>query len=189
MITTRQNVRHTKHGRAVESKGSALYGHSAVRKGSALYGRPAESKGPDLRGSPATRGGPALYGRTTTHTGFSTVELLISLFIAAAFIATAFQLFFVVTEDSNDARRRAQAGSIVSQALKENASKVNDVCSPTPPLSSSPGPDDFPNSLLMITYSCPYGVQSKTTRVTASLSYDHESTNFKTVQGSLDVSR
>lgn len=125
---------------------------------------------------------------TTPEQGFSTVELLISLFIAAAFIATGFQLFSVVTKDSNEARLRAAAATIVSTAIQERMSTVNDICGPTPPSTATLTipPTDLPQASGTVTYSCPYGLTSRTTRINVVVTYG---TPQETVEGSLDVTR
>ncbi len=125
--------------------------------------------------------------RTTHEQGFSTVELLISLFIAAAFIATGFQLFSVVTRDSNEARLRAAAGSIVNTILQERISAANTICHPPPATATIAIPTaELPQASAAVTYSCPYGQSSSTTRVNVVVTYG---TPAETVEGSLDVTR
>jgi type II secretory pathway pseudopilin PulG len=125
--------------------------------------------------------------RHIRNQGFSTVELLISLFIAAAFITTGFQLFSVVTKDSNKAQLRARAASIVNTTIQERASNAAPTCTP-----KSDSPTNIPTAQLpqpatvTVTYTCPYGQSSKTTRVTAVVKYG---TPQVTVEGSLDVTR
>ncbi len=122
------------------------------------------------------------------HTkGFSTVELLIALFVAAAFIATGFQLFSVVMKDSNDARLRAAAGTIVNTTIQERMNGVNSPCSPTPSSATIPIPtSELPEASAEVTYSCPYGNSSKTTRISVVVSYGNPQ---EQVEGSLDVTK
>lgn len=130
--------------------------------------------------------------RVTTTQGFSTVELLISLFVAAAFIGTAFQLFSVVMKDGNEARLRGRAGSIASSTLQERANSVNSPCSPTPATANISIPTaDLPRQAssqasAQVTYSCPYGNSSKTTRVSVVVSYGVPT---QQIEGSLDVTK
>lgn len=125
--------------------------------------------------------------RPVRDQGFTTVELLISLFIAAAFIATGFQLFSVVTKDSNEAQLRATASGIVNTTIQEHTSGISATCTP-----QSDSPVNIPASQLpqpatvTVTYSCPYGQSAKTTRVNAVVKYG---TPQVTVEGSLDVTR
>ena len=125
--------------------------------------------------------------RPASNQGFTTVELLISLFIAAAFIATAFQLFSVVTKDSNKAQLRATAAGIINTTIQERSNNVSATCTPQSdsptaiPVAQLPQP-----ATVTVSYTCPYGQSSKTTRVTAVVSYGTPSV---VVKGSLDVTR
>ena len=125
--------------------------------------------------------------RVADTKGFSTVELLISLFVAAAFIGTAFQLFSVVMKDGNETRLRGKAGSIASTTLQQRASSVNSPCSPTPATANISIPtSDLPQASAQVTYSCPYGNSSKTTRISVVVSYGSPT---EQVEGSLDVTK
>lgn len=122
-----------------------------------------------------------------SNQGFSTVELLISLFIAAAFIATGFQLFSVVTKDSAEARLRSKAASIANAAVQERMYLANNPCTPTPPESTlTIATADLPQATGTVTFSCPYGPASKTTRVKAVVQYGSPQ---QTVEWSLDVNK
>lgn len=125
--------------------------------------------------------------RDTRAQGFSTVELLISLFIAAAFIGTGFQLFSVVTKDSNKARLRASAASIANVTIQENMHNAGSPCSPPPGSTTIDIPTaELPQATATITYNCPYGDSSKTTRINVAIKYGSPQ---ETVEGSLDVTR
>lgn len=54
--------------------------------------------------------------------GFSAVELLITLFVGVAFVATGYQLYSVVTKDGGDVRFRARASNLAYENLRRAAS-------------------------------------------------------------------
>lgn len=119
--------------------------------------------------------------------GFSTVELLISLFVAAAFIGTAFQLFSVIMNDSNNTRLRARANSFVNTTLQEYSNSTNSPCSPTPATVNLTIPTtDLPQASGTVTYTCPYGGSSSITRVHVIVNYGSPT---KSIEGSLDVTK
>lgn len=119
--------------------------------------------------------------------GFTTVELLISLFIAAAFIATGFQLFSIVTKDSSEARLRAKAASIINTTIQERSSLAPSPCGTPPAPSALTIPTtDLPQASGTVTFSCPYGPSSTTTRIKVVVNYGQPQ---KTVEGGLDVTR
>lgn len=124
---------------------------------------------------------------TRAQDGFSTVELLIALFVAAAFIATSFQLFSIVMNDGNDARLRAQASSIASNIIQSRIDTTNSPCSPTPATATVSIPSsDLPQASASVTYRCPYGNSSKTTRIRVVVSYGSPT---KQVEEVLDVTK
>jgi prepilin-type N-terminal cleavage/methylation domain-containing protein len=86
--------------------------------------------------------------RTAGQSGFSAVELLITLFIAAAFVATGYQL----------RRYSPQATSPCSAVT----------ASPTP---TRPSDSNLPNASISVVLSCPYGTSTSITKVTATVTY------------------
>ena len=105
--------------------------------------------------------------------GFSAVELLISLFIAAAFIMTGYQLFVVVMKDGDDARLRSRASNIAYESLRKYAANATNPCTVRPNVTPT-APTDLPAASVAVTFTCPYGTTSSTTRVQAVVSYGSE---------------
>lgn len=111
---------------------------------------------------------------TSRQAGFSAAELLISLFIAAAFAATGYQLYSAVIQDSGDSGFRASASNIAYNALRQYAPQAKNPCasvneSPTatiPPSSSLPPP-----TAIAVDFSCPYGLGSSIAKITATVTY------------------
>ncbi len=61
--------------------------------------------------------------------GFSTVELLITLFVAAAFVGAFYQLFVSTSQDSIDTKRYAIANSLAYSNLNQYQSKPSGMAS------------------------------------------------------------
>lgn len=113
--------------------------------------------------------------------GFSAVELMISLFIAVAFLASGYQLYGVIVKDGASTRYQAQASNIAYAAMRKYASQPNGNCvastapSPAPTLTA----DELkllparPSGAaqLVVAFSCPYGTSSNVWRVTATVRY------------------
>jgi Tfp pilus assembly protein PilE len=106
--------------------------------------------------------------------GFSAVELLITLFIAATFIAGAYQLYSVVIQTGGEARARAKASNIAYDNLRRYSPQATSPCSVvTPsPAPSMPASSGLSNTILAVTFSCPYGTSSAVTKVSVSLRYN-----------------
>lgn len=105
--------------------------------------------------------------------GFTAIELLITLFIAAAFIGTAYQLYSIVIDDSGTARARASASNIGYATLRKYSPQATNPCStvtasPTPTIPANSG---LSAASISVTFSCPYGTSSSTTKVLVSVKY------------------
>lgn len=108
--------------------------------------------------------------------GFSAVELLITLFIAAAFIGTSYQLYSVVIKDGGVVRMRAKASNIAYDNLRRYAPQVTNPCtvftpSPTPSIPAGSLPA---NASLSVTPTCPYapsGGSVAITRIEVKITY------------------
>jgi prepilin-type N-terminal cleavage/methylation domain-containing protein len=90
--------------------------------------------------------------------GFSAVELLITLFIAAIFIATGYQLYSVVITNGSESNLRSIASGIAYENLRRYAPQVPNPCtnatpSPTPSIPAN----TLPSSSITVTLDCPYG--------------------------------
>lgn len=111
--------------------------------------------------------------RLSQESGFSAAELLITLFIAAAFVTTGYQLYSVVINDGGVARLRAHADDVAYSALRQYAPQATNPCSVvTPsPAPTVPASEKLPNAAMTVTFSCPFGTTSTTTKVEVSLTY------------------
>jgi prepilin-type N-terminal cleavage/methylation domain-containing protein len=104
--------------------------------------------------------------------GFSAVELLITLFIAAVFIATGYQLYSVVIKNGAETNQRSIASGIAYENLRRYAPKVTAPCTSTSSTPTIPVDSGLSNpSSITVTYECPFGASSSITRVTVSVKY------------------
>jgi Tfp pilus assembly protein PilV len=109
-----------------------------------------------------------------TQAGFSAVELLISMFIAVAFIAAGYQLYSVIVKDGSDARLQARASAIAYENLRAyspNATSPCTVSTPTAPTIPATGPNGLPSATMYINLTCPYGTSDLTTKVSVRITY------------------
>jgi len=116
-----------------------------------------------------------MIGTPSKQAGFSAVELLITLFVAAAFILTGYQLYSIVIKDGSDARRQAKASSIAYQILRTYSPQATNPCttvtpSPAPTIPSDSG---LPNPAITVTFSCPYSsTNNSVSKIEVRLTYD-----------------
>jgi Tfp pilus assembly protein PilE len=108
------------------------------------------------------------------QSGFTAVELLITLFVAAAFLIAGYQLFNVVIRDGGQARAESTAGNVAYDYLRRYAPIATSPCNPTTALSNSPLTiDGLSNATITITISCPTGYSAVgVSRVEATIRYN-----------------
>jgi prepilin-type N-terminal cleavage/methylation domain-containing protein len=111
----------------------------------------------------------------SSQAGFSAVELLITLFIAAAFVATGYQLYSVIIQDGEAAREQAKASNIAYDNLRRYSPQATSPCSTvTPsPTPSIPSGSNLPSASISVVISCPYGTSVNVTKITATVTYDN----------------
>jgi Tfp pilus assembly protein PilV len=109
-----------------------------------------------------------------TQAGFSAVELLISMFIAVAFIAAGYQLYSVIVKDGSDARYQARASALAYENLRTYSATASSPCvasTPVAPTIPATGPTGLPSATMYITLTCPYGASDLTTKVSVRITY------------------
>lgn len=74
----------------------------------------------------------------STQSGFTAVELLVTLFIAAAFLLAGYQLFTFVVRDGGETRSEAKATGVAYDYLRRYTPNVVNPCSNNTPLNNSP---------------------------------------------------
>lgn len=124
---------------------------------------------------------------TRNEKGFSAIELLISLFIAAAFIATGYQLFAVVIADGDEARLRSRASNVAYENLQKYSPTTTNPCTVLPTATPA-APSDLVAATVSVTFGCPYGTTSPTSKVQVVVSYGSDSPK-KTVTEAIYVTK
>jgi prepilin-type N-terminal cleavage/methylation domain-containing protein len=107
------------------------------------------------------------------QSGFSAIELLITLFVAVAFIAAGYELYIATIKSGGDARQRTTANNIAYDNLRRYAPQATAQCSnvtpsPTPTIPAGSG---LPSASITVTISCPYGVSTALSKIQVSVKY------------------
>lgn len=119
--------------------------------------------------------------------GFSAAELLIAIFVGAAFILTGYQLYGIIAQDSGDSRNQAIASNAAYSALRRYAASVGDTCGDTANIALAtlpagltlPGP-----SAAYVFMTCPYGSASSVSKVSIYILYGNGDTVEQTTLAS-----
>lgn len=111
--------------------------------------------------------------RQKRQLGFSAIELLITLFVAAAFIAAGYQLYIAMIKSGGDARQKTTANNIAYDNLRRYSPQATAQCSnvtpsPAPTIPSGSG---LSNASITVTISCPYGVAKTLSKIQVSVKY------------------
>ncbi len=90
--------------------------------------------------------------------GFSVIELLITLFIAVAFLVSGYQLYSVITRDGGESRTQSRASNLAYDYIQRYTSSALAICSEQSILTDQAvSADNLSNVLVTVTISCPYG--------------------------------
>jgi Tfp pilus assembly protein PilV len=114
--------------------------------------------------------------KPSTQAGFSAVELLISLFIAVAFVGAGYQLYALIIKNGGEARLRSRADNIAYETLRTYSPQATSPCStvtpvPTPTLPAVTSPNGLPDAAITVTFTCPYGTSDKTSKLSVRITY------------------
>lgn len=114
------------------------------------------------------------YVKTTQ--GFSAVELLITLFVAALFLAAGYTLYDAIVGRSAEARQQAQADNIAYDYLRRYEATVTTPCAASTPVNrvaiSGDQAEGLARPLVTVAISCPYGSSiNRLSKVTVTVEY------------------
>lgn len=116
----------------------------------------------------------------TTHrqqqAGFSAVELLITIFIAALFIGAGYQLYIAIVRDGSDTRNQATASNLAYSYIRQYSSLATNPCtaitpSPAPTIPSGAQYTALVSPTITASITCPYAAPSGTSLLTVTVTY------------------
>lgn len=120
---------------------------------------------------------------TKKQSGFTAVELLITLFVAAAFLVTGYQLYTVIIKDSGNTRAQARAANVAYDYIRRYSPSASNPCAASTPVNNaSITVGGLQNVTVSVTFSCPYPSTPTITAVDAVVSYNtpQQSVEYKT---------
>ncbi len=111
--------------------------------------------------------------RHRTQSGFTAVELLITLFVAAAFLIAGYQLFNFVLKDGGDTRAQSRASNVAYDYMRRYSDSASNPCSPSTPITGqSISVDGLANATITITITCPESDAPTISKVNAIITYN-----------------
>jgi len=107
------------------------------------------------------------------NSGFTTIELLITLFVAAAFLMSGYQLYSLIIKDSGEARNQAQASNVAFDYLQRYKSSATNPCTANPTLySGAVTVNNLTNATVTVTATCPYTSLTSVTKIVSTVRYN-----------------
>jgi len=112
--------------------------------------------------------------------GFTAIELLITLFVAAAFLVAGFQLYNLVIKDSGQTRSQSRAANVAYNYLRQYTNSAVSPCVVSTPLTASPiTVSGLNNVTVTVDLACPYASTTGITKVNVSVSYNNPQETVK----------
>ncbi|MDB5179617.1 MAG: Laminin sub protein [Candidatus Saccharibacteria bacterium] len=111
------------------------------------------------------------------QSGFTAVELLITLFVAAAFLIASYQLFNLVIKDGGATRAQSRAANVAYDYLRQYAASATTIpCTASSPLNAAPlSVDGLTNVTINVTISCLPDAIASLSKVEADVTYNNPS--------------
>jgi Tfp pilus assembly protein PilV len=108
------------------------------------------------------------------QTGFSAVELLITLFVAAAFLVAGYSLYNVVIKDGGQTRGQSRASNVAYDYMRRYSASAAFPCAASTPLSNAPvSVSGISAVTVTVVITCPFDSLTALSKVTTTVSYNN----------------
>lgn len=126
---------------------------------------------------------------TNNQLGFTAVELLVTIFVAAIFLAAGYQLFSTILRGGTEGRDRADASLVGSKYLNEYQDDVVDPCVASTPLANVAITEaSLTRPTVTVDITCPVASAPSLSKIEATVNYG-DTANRYTVKRTLYVEK
>ena len=109
----------------------------------------------------------------TRQSGFSAIELLITLFIAAAFLMSGYQLYDVIMKDGGETSAQARASNTAYDYLQRYKTTATNPCTAQTPLTNqSITVSNLSSVTATVAITCPYSSVTSISKVQVTINYN-----------------
>lgn len=105
------------------------------------------------------------------QSGFTVVELLISLFIASAFLLSGYQLYNAAIKDSGEERIQARASNVAMEYLQKYKTSATSPCTVLTPFNGSVTVTGLSNVTVTVDITCPYAAVTSISKISVTVQY------------------
>jgi prepilin-type N-terminal cleavage/methylation domain-containing protein len=110
---------------------------------------------------------------TDKQSGFTVIELLITLFVAAAFLVAGFQLYNAIIKDGGQTRSESRATNVAYDYLRRYSVSATNPCTVLTPLTnSSLTVTGLSAVTVTVAISCPYAATTNVSKIDVSVIYN-----------------
>ena len=125
--------------------------------------------------------------QNTSQAGFSAVELLVTLFVAAAFLIAGYQLYSVVIQDGGQTRAEAKAANVAYDYLRRATALTTIPCTTkTPQNNLAITVESLSNARITVRITCPNSNVTAMSKVESTMTFNNPQ---RTVRYATYVSR
>ncbi|MBC7943133.1 prepilin-type N-terminal cleavage/methylation domain-containing protein [Candidatus Saccharibacteria bacterium] len=111
--------------------------------------------------------------KTNEQAGFTIVELLITLFVAAAFLVSGFQLYNLVIKDGGQTRADARASNVAYDYMRRYSATVVNPCVVATPLTNSAiTVTGLSTVTVTVAIACPFAAATSVSKVNVTVLYN-----------------
>jgi len=109
---------------------------------------------------------------TTSSAGFSAVELLVTLFVAATFLAAGYQLFNFIITDSGNTRAESAASNGAYDFLRRYSDSATAPCTVQTPVNNQATPvEGVENAFITVAITCPQTDAPMVSKIEVTINY------------------
>jgi hypothetical protein len=107
------------------------------------------------------------------ESGLTAVELLITLFVAAAFLVAGFQLYNVIIKDGGKTRGESRASNVAYDYLRRYSGSATNPCSASTPLNNAPIEVAGISAVTVsVSITCPYTAVTNVSKINVTVQYN-----------------
>jgi prepilin-type N-terminal cleavage/methylation domain-containing protein len=123
-----------------------------------------------------------IHTKTNKQAGFTIIELLVTLFVAAAFLTAGFMLYIYVLRDGGQARAATNASNVAYDYMRRYAGTAQSPCvqpSPQPLINSPITVSSLTNVTVSVSITCPSTVTPSLSRIDVTVLYNNPQQTMK----------
>ncbi len=115
----------------------------------------------------------------TRESGFTAVELLITLFVAAVFLIAGYQLYSFVVQRSSDARNETRISNVAYDYLRQYEARITNPCTSLTPVSNALiTVDGLTDVRITVAINCPNSSVNRLSRIQVTAVYNNPRQTF-----------